>query len=314
MKKLLQLLTFSLLFLIAIPVWAYDINVLKIVEHPSLNLAIQGFQDYLKDNGIEATYKEFDAQGKVDFAQQSVTQMLSNNPDLILTVGTMVSQQAVNKIKEIPILFTAVTDPLAAELVSTLEKPGGNVTGTSDITPLDTQISIVRLFQPEAKTLGVIYNPGEVNSVVQVEEIRKACLNYNFTIIEAVAAGNEAVIGAAQSLISKVDAIFLPSDNTAISSYESIMKVGIDHKIPIYCVDGDSIAKGGTASLNLEYYQLGRQTGEMAIQILKNNVKPGDIPVGFQRDLKLTVNETYNNKIGFVLPKEVEELNKVVLK
>jgi putative ABC transport system substrate-binding protein len=314
MKKLVKLLLVPVFILIAWPALAFNIDIHQVVEHPSLALAVKGFKDYLQDNGIEAAYKEYNAQNNVSLAQQNVNQIISDKPDLILTVGTMVSQTTVNKIQDIPIFFTAVTDPEAAQIVDSNSKPGGNVTGTSDITPIAEQVALVREFQPHAKNIGTIYNPGEINSVVQVEQIKKACQTYNFKLFEAIASDNAGVTRAAQSLISKVDAIFLPTDNTAISSYESIMKVAIDHKIPTYTIDGDSLVKGATASLSLDYYKLGRQTGAMAIKVLRGEAQPADLPVEFQTELRLTVNETFNNLIGFTVPAAAQERIQDVLK
>ncbi|MDR0355234.1 MAG: ABC transporter substrate-binding protein [Deltaproteobacteria bacterium] len=313
MKKLLSSLFCSALVLAAVPVLAATISIHQLVEHPSLDAAAKGFQDAVTEAGIEATFNVHNAQNNSATSQQIVNQILGENPDLVLAISTPSAQHVANKIKDIPILFTAVTDPVAAQLVASLEAPGGNVTGTSDMSPLAEQIDLVKEIQPDVKNIGVIYNSGEVNSVVQIDVIKAACEKSGLNLIEAVAANNAGVYQAAQSLVGKVDAIFLPTDNTVISSYESVLRVAGDHNIPVYPAEADSLAKGGTASLSLDYYQLGRQTGAMAVKILNDKVKPADLPVETQQDFKLIVNQGFVNKISQTIPQTVMDRAQEVL-
>lgn len=314
MRKLALALLAPLLLVWGAPAMAFDVTVHLLVEHPSLNASVQGFKDVLAESGLEIAYTEHNAQNNLATAQQIVSQIIGEKPDLILTVGTLPSEQTVNKIKDIPILFTAVTDPVSAQLVDSMEKPGGNMTGTTDMTPLKDQLALIQDIQPGVKTVGIIYNPGEDNSRVQVDIIKKAAVELGLEIVEAIAANNAGVYPAAQSLIDKVEAIFLPTDNTVISSFESVIKVATERKIPLYCAEADSVRKAGTAALSLSYYELGRQTGAMAVKILKGEAKPADLPVETQDQFDLLVNQAYNAQIGLEVPAAVLERAKEVLK
>jgi putative ABC transport system substrate-binding protein len=314
MRKLALTLLAAMALLWTGSAQAYNVSVHLLVEHPSLNASVEGFKTALQESGLEVAFTEHNAQNNVATSQQIVTQIISEKPDLILTVGTMTSQQTVNKIKDIPILFTAVTDPVTAQLVESMEKPGGNMTGTTDMTPLADQLALIKDIQPQVKNVGVIYNPGEDNSRVQVDLIKAGAAKLGLNIIEAVAANNASVYSAAQSLVDKVDAIFLPTDNTVISSFESVIKVATERKIPLYCAEADSVRKAGTAALSLSYYELGRQTGLMAAKILKGEAKPADMPVETQERFDLLVNQIYNAQIGLEVPAAVLERAQEVLK
>jgi putative ABC transport system substrate-binding protein len=314
MRKLALALLAAATLCWSAPAGAFDVSVHLLVEHPALNASVQGFKDALGESGLEINFTEHNAQNNVATSQQIVTQIISEKPDLILTVGTMTSQQTVNKIKDVPILFTAVTDPVNAQLVDSLERPGGNVTGTTDMTPLKDQLALIRDIQPDVKNVGVVYNPGEDNSRVQVDLIKKGAEELGLNIVEAIASNNAGVYSAAQSLVGKVEAIFLPTDNTVISSFESVVKVATDQKIPLYCAEADSVRKAGTAALSLSYYELGRQTGLMAAKVLKGEAKPAEMPVETQERFDLLVNQIYNAQIGLEVPAAVLERAHEILK
>ncbi|MDR2387244.1 MAG: ABC transporter substrate-binding protein [Deltaproteobacteria bacterium] len=306
MKKLLLGLLCAAMAFLAIPALAYDVSILQHALHPSLDAAAKGFQDVLTESGLDVKINPIRySQGNPTTSQQNVNDIIDENPALILAVSTPSAMHLVAKIKEIPILFTAVTDPVAAELVASLDKPGGNVTGTSDMSPLADLVGIIREIHPGAKTIGTIYNTGEVNSVVQIEIVKKAAADKGFTLVEAPTADSAGVTQAAQNLVGNADVILIVTDNTAIASYEAILKVALDHKIPLYPAEADSLAKGGTLTLSLDYYELGRQTGQMGVKILKDGVKPADLPVEFQKNFKLVYNSKYLEQIGQTLPKSV---------
>ena len=285
---------------------AYTISIHQYVEHPSLDQAVQGFKDALKDANItDVTYHTHIAQARSDTALQIVNQIIGEKPDLILAVATPSAEPTVNAIKDIPILFTAVTDPVHAKLVASNESPGGNVTGTSDMNPVADQLALIVEIQPGLKNLGVIYNPGEANSTVQVDLAKAKAAELGINIVESPAVNTAAVHQAAQFLVGKVDAIYLPTDNTVISSLEAVLQVALDQKIPVYPAEDDSIRKGGVAVVSLSYYQLGRQTGQMAVDILRHGKKPSEIPVEGQKNPKLIVNKNFAAKIGLAIPDSV---------
>ncbi|MDR2421882.1 MAG: ABC transporter substrate-binding protein, partial [Deltaproteobacteria bacterium] len=167
--------------------WAYTISINQYVEHPSLNDSVLGFKEALAELGIEAVYLEHNAQKSIATVLQIVNLMKDERPDLILAVSTPSAQSTVQGIKDIPVLFTCVTDPVNAGLVASMEKPGGNVSGTTDMNPVADQVALIREIQPEAKNLGVIYNPGEPNSVVQVSLLKKVAEKQGFIVVEGVA-------------------------------------------------------------------------------------------------------------------------------
>jgi putative ABC transport system substrate-binding protein len=295
------------------PAPAFTVSVNQFVEHPSLDESVRGFKEQLAAEGLEITYHEHNAQANMPTVLQIVNQIIDEKPDLILAVATPSAQITAQKIKDVPILFVAVTDPVSAGLVESLDKPGANVSGTTDMNPVAEQVALIKEIQPQAKNIGIIYNAGEINSVIQVELARKAAEANGLTLWEEVTANTAEVYQAAQSLVGKVDAIYLPTDNTVISSIDAIIKVSLDNKLPIYPAEDDSLRKGGAAVLSLSYYQMGRQTGRMAALILKGQAKPADLPVGTQDTQNLIVNADYSAKVGLVIPKPVlDRANEIV--
>ncbi|MDR1313216.1 MAG: ABC transporter substrate-binding protein [Deltaproteobacteria bacterium] len=307
MKTFLSLIVASCVsaFGLASGAQAYTVSINQFVEHPSLNESVRGFKEQLAELGLEVTYNEHNAQADMPTVTQIVNQIVDEKPDLILAVATPSAQITAQRVKDTPILFTAVTDPVDAKLVASLSAPGGNVTGTTDLNPVSAQLALIKEIQPAAKNIGIIYNAGESNSVVQVELARRAAAANGLTLVEAVTADTAGVMVAAQSLIGKVDAIYLPTDNTVISSIEAVIKVSLDHKIPIYPAEDDSVRKGGAAVLSISYYQLGRQTGRMAARILKDGVKPSELAVEEQTDFMLIVNTAYAAKVDLAIPAPV---------
>ncbi|MDR1546818.1 MAG: ABC transporter substrate-binding protein [Deltaproteobacteria bacterium] len=314
MKKLSVLLLACGLTLGAWPALGFTVSINQFVEHPSLDNAVQGFKDALKERGLEVVYKEHNAQGNMPTVLQIVNQIVGEQPDLVLCVATPSAQATVEKIKTTPVLFTAVTDPVVSGLVTSLDSPGANVTGTTDMNPVAEQVALIRELQPQAKTLGVLYNSGEINSQVQVKLVKKAAAKLGFKLYEGVTPNTSGVYQAAQSLVGKVDAIYLPTDNTVISSFESVIKVSLDHKLPIYPAEDNSIRKAGVAVLSINYYELGRQTGVMAANILQGQAKPADVPVEGQLNPNLIVNAGYAAQIGLTVPQAVLDRAKEIIK
>jgi putative ABC transport system substrate-binding protein len=297
-------------FGLAVDAAAYTVSINQYVEHPSLNETVRGFKEQLAELGVDVTYREHNAQADNATVTQIVNQIIGEKPDLVLAVATPSAQATVNLIgnsavRSTPILFTAVTDPVDAKLVASIESPGGTVTGTTDMNPVADQLALIREIQPGIKTIGIIYNAGESNSVIQVEKARHAAADSGIELVEAVTADTAGVLAAAESLVGKVEAIYLPTDNAVIASYEAVLKVSIDNKLPLYPAEDDSVRKGGLAVLSISYYQLGRQTGRMAARILTGGASPAAMPVESQTDFMLIVNTSYAGKIGFTIPEPV---------
>jgi putative ABC transport system substrate-binding protein len=297
--------SFALVLGLCFTAQAYTISINQYVEHPSLDAAVQGFKDQLKANGVDVTYHEHNAQANSATVTQIVNLIMDEKPDLILAVATPSAQQTAQKIKDIPILFTTVTDPVLAGLVPSLAAPDANVTGTTDMNPVAVQIALIKEIQPDAKNIGIIYNPGEVNSVVQRDLALTAAQSLGLNLIEAVTTNTAGVNAAVQGLIGRVDAIYLPTDNSVIASFDAIVKVSLEHKIPIYPAEDNSIRIGGIAAISINYYLLGQQTGRMATKILVDKISPKDIPVEDQADHTLVVNQGFANQLGLTIPQSV---------
>lgn len=285
----------------------YTISVNQFVEHPALDAVLQGFQDYLKDKDLDVKYNVHNAQANMGTATQIAKQMIGEKPDLLMAIATPSAQavaQANSKAPadmQRPFLFTAVTDPVAAGLVADITAPGGMITGVSDLLPLDKHIEMVLTYMPNLKKLGILYNAGEANSKANVEGIKKIGQEKGFELVEATASKTADVYQAAKSLVGRVDAVFIPTDNTIVSALESVIKVGVQNQMPIFAADVDSVERGAIAAMGFDYYKHGYQTGGMAERIMKGE-KPADMAVEFQVDLELHINKIYSEKMGVTPP------------
>lgn len=293
------------------------IGIIQIAEHPALDGARKGFIDFLREEGYaenkNVVYDYQNAQGDMATAQTIAQKFVNDKVDMILAIATPAAQAAAQATNKIPILITAVTDPVAAGLVKSIEKPGTNVTGTSDLNPVDKQLELISKFAPKAKRVGIIYNAGETNSLVQVNLAKEAAGKLGFTIVEATVSNPSGVYEAAQSLVGRVDAIYVPTDNTVVSALESVVKVAEASKIPLIVGEEDSVRRGGIATIGIDYYQLGRQTGKMAFQILKAGVKPEELPVEYQEKMSLVLNKKAAAAMGVTIPPElVKEAREVI--
>jgi len=287
------------------------LGISQIVEHPALDASRQGALDELAERGyVEGDNLEVDfqnAQGDTSIAAQIARKFAGDRPDLVLAISTPSAQAAASALQDdTPIVFTAVTDPLIAKLVSDMDAPGGNITGVVDAPPLQAQLQLIRDMFPEAKRLGVIYNPGEANSVSQAEKLGVMAPELDFELVEVTASRTSEVMGAARSLAGRADAIYVPVDNTVVSALESVLKVGYDADIPVFTGDNSSVERGALASLGFSYYDMGRQTGEMIASILGGE-KAGDLPVGTVEKLELILNRGAAEQIGYEIPAEFEE-------
>lgn len=284
------------------------IGVSQIVEHPALDAAKKGFIDYLNENGYKegenVTYDLQSAQGDMNTATSIAQKFSGDNVDMILAIATPTAQAAAQATKDIPIVITAVTDPVAAKIVSSMEKPGANVTGTSDMNPIKEQISLIKEIKPDAKKVGVLYNSGETNSVVQIEEVKKIAPELGLEFVERAVTNSSEVKQAAESL-SGIDAIYVPTDNTVVSALDAVLMVAENMKIPVIAAEGESVKNGALLTYGIDYYELGRQTGQMAVKILKGEAKPADMPIETQKNLQLIVNKKAAERFGVTIPQKL---------
>ena len=286
------------------------ISVNQFVEHPALDAVLKGLQDYLKEKNVTVEYKIHNAQANMGTATQIAQQMVGEKADLLVAIATPSAQACAQALAKAPaemkrpFLFTAVTDPVSAGLVKDLQKPGGDITGVSDLLPLDEHMKMVMTFKPDIKKLGLLYNAGEANSKMVVAGIKELSGTMGFEVVEATAAKTADVFSAAKSLVGRVDAIFIPTDNTIVSALESVLKVGVENRLPVFAADVDSVARGAVAAMGFDYYKHGYQTGAMAERIL-GGAKPADIPVEFQKELQLDINLKYAELMGVTPPAEL---------
>lgn len=285
-----------------------SVAVTQIVEHPALDACRKGVKDVLAENGFvegkNLRWSYESAQGNMATAAKIAKKFVGDEPDVIVAIATPSAQTVLASTKTIPVVFSAVTDPIAAKLVSNWEKPGANVTGTSDMAPIDKHLQMILRISPNVKKIGVLFNPGEVNSVSSLEAIKKAAPAVGMEVFEGAAPKSSEVLAAARSLVGKVDAFYVPTDNTVVSAFEAVVKVGIDAQIPVFAADTDSVPRGAVAALGFNYYQIGRQTGDIVLRILKGE-KPGNIPVSSLKRLDLWVNPGSAAKMGVTLPEAV---------
>jgi putative ABC transport system substrate-binding protein len=284
------------------------VAVTAIVEHPALDACRDGIRDELKAAGYEEgknlRFEYESAQGNPGTAAQIARKFVGENPTVIVPISTPSAQAVVAATSDIPVVFTAVTDPLGAKLVTDLKKPGGNVTGMSDLSPIDLHLALIKEITPAAAKVGVPFNPGEANAVTLVNLLKEHAPGAGLEIVEAPATKSADVLAAAQSLVGKADVIYVPTDNTIVSALEAVIKVGMDNQLPVYAGDTDSVPRGAIAALGFNYYDVGRQTGKIVLRVLRGE-KPGDIPVEGVRITELYVNPGTAAKMGVTIPLDV---------
>ncbi|MCL0983481.1 ABC transporter substrate-binding protein [Clostridioides difficile] len=282
-----------------------NIGITQLVEHPSLDKAKKGFIKALEDKG----YKDGDnikidfqnAQNDMPTTQSIASKFVSDKKDLIYAISTPSAQAAYNATKDIPIIMTAVTDPVEAGLVKSLEKPGTNVSGTSDFVSVDKGLELLKIFAPKAKTIGVMYNTSEVNSKVQVDALKEYASKNGFKVVEKGITTSNEVNQGISSLVGKIDVLYVPTDNLVASSMPIVSKIATENKIPVIAAESGPVEKGALACQGINYEKLGYKTGEMAVKIL-NGESVSDMPVATSDDTDIIVNEDILKTLGMEKP------------
>ncbi|UJF24425.1 ABC transporter substrate-binding protein [Suttonella sp. R2A3] len=284
------------------------VAITQIVAHPALDAVHEGVVDELSEQGYTADdnirYMHESAQGDTAIAAQIAKKFAGEDPAVIVAIATPSAQSVAAAVRGIPVVFTAVTDPVEAKLVDNLDKPGKNITGVTDAIALDKQIAMIQQIVPEAKNIGTVFNPGEANSVATNTKIKAFFEDKGLTLVEAPATKSSEVLAAARSLVGKADAIYITLDNTVVSAMEGVVQVGEQNKLPVFAADTSSVERGAIAALGFDYYDVGRATGKQVADILKG-ANPGDIPVGHLEELNLFINPGAAAKMGVDLPQEV---------
>ena len=284
------------------------IGISQIVQHQALDDAREGFKQAFADAGyVEGTDIEFDeqnAQGEQATASTIAAKFAADKVDLVLAIATPTAQAAAQTIIDIPVLFTAVTEPKEAGLVESWEKPGSNITGTSDLNPVKEQLELIQEILPDAQSVGIIYSSGEVNSDVQVELAKEAADDLGLTIKEATVTNSSEVAQATESL-GDVDAIYIPTDNRVTEGLEAVIQYSEANQIPLFGAENGQVERGAIATYGINYTDLGYQTGQMAIRILEDDENPADMPVETLDTIEFILNPAAAERMGVTLSEEL---------
>ena len=284
------------------------IGISQIVQHQALDDAREGFKKAFADAGyVEGTDINFDeqnAQGEQATASTIAAKFAADKVDLVLAIATPTAQAAVQSITDIPVLFTAVTEPEEAGLVSSWDKPGSNVTGTSDLNPVKEQLELIQEILPDATSVGIIYSSGEVNSEVQVKLAKEAAKKLGLTIEEATVTNSSEVAQATVSL-GDVDAIYIPTDNRVTEGLEAVIQYSESNQIPLFGAENGQVERGAIATYGISYTDLGYQTGQMAIRILEDGADPSDMPVETLDTIEFILNPAAAERMGVTLSDEI---------
>ena len=289
----------------------FRIGVNQLVSHAALDASYQGFVDALAEagyvDGEKITIDFQNAQGDQSIANTIATKLVNDNNDLILAIATPSAQAMANATKDIPILITAVTDPEGSGLVETNAAPGGNLSGTSDLTPVNVQIELITKLVPNAKKIAILYCSSETNSKIQADLALEAAEEFGLEAIEATVSNSNEIQQVVQSLVGKVDAIYAPTDNIIAAGMPTVAMIANQNGIPVICGEEGMVDKGGLATFGINYYKLGRLTGEQAVKIIEGTATTKDMPIAYLpfEEFALTINDEVATQLGIVIPEDL---------
>lgn len=290
----------------------YRIGVTKITSHAALDADEKGFEAALASagfkEGVNVVYDRQNAQGSISQAQIIARQFVANRVDLVHSIATPSTQAMVQISNKIPVVFSSVTDPVKAGIVPPDSAPGqktnSNVTGVNDQWPVFLQMETYLQFVPKAKIWGTVYNPNEVNSVTHVQAMRQAARQLGLQLVEATIQHSQEVEQAARSLMGKVQAVVITSDNTTVANFEALVTVCEQHRIPVFAGDVDSVARGAVAAYGMDYFLVGYAAGKKAALVLKG-VAPGNIPWGPVEKYSFIINRQAARQQGVTIPPQL---------
>lgn len=285
------------------------IGIVQLVEHEALDAANRGIVDALAERGykegVNVTIDRQNAQADQSNLQNIAARFVSNDSKILFAIATPAAQTLAAATKTIPIVATAVTNFEVAKLVASNEKPGGNVTGVSDINPVAEQFALLMKFAPDAKAIGTIYNSSEINSTYQIELLKKAASAAGVEVVEASVSSVNDIQQAVASLKGKVGGLYLPTDNIIASAVPVLMKSVFEAGIPTVAGEGGMVRAGILASIAVDYYTLGKMTGAMGADILDGKKKPADMPIQSQTAEKVLVNLKTAETMGIQIPEDI---------
>ena len=285
------------------------IGVLQLIEHNALDSAYKGFVDGLKEAGYEdgkniiIDYQN--AQGEQANCITIGQKFINDKSDLILAIATPAAQAIANMTKDIPILITSVTDPADSKLVANNNAPGGNVTGTSDLTPVEAQIELLKEIIPNVKTVGLLYCSSEQNSVFQINIAKKKLDSMGIKYIDIAISNLNEIQQVIQNVVGKVEAIYTPTDNMIANGMATVALMTEPAKLPVICGEGGMTMLGGTATYGINYYELGKLTSTQAVSILKGDKKTSEMPIEYLQKFDLVVNTNMIESIGLTIPESL---------
>ncbi|MGR1083572.1 ABC transporter substrate-binding protein [Olegusella massiliensis] len=283
----------------------FKIGVLQLTEHAALDAANKGFVKALDDSGINYTIDQQNAQNDQSACQTIASKLVNEGNNLILAIATPACQAAAGATTDIPIVGTAITDYAASGLVADNDAPGGNVTGTSDLTPVDKQFNLLQKLLPDAKKVGILYCTAESNSSVQAKMAHDAARTRNLDAEDYTVSSSNEIQQVVESMIGVVDVIYAPTDNTIASGMQTVSMVATEHKLPIICGASGMVENGGLATYGIDYEKLGYKAGEMAVKILNGDASPAEMPIEHLdvSECTLTTNKEIAEALGIDLSK-----------
>lgn len=283
------------------------VGIIQLVQHPALDASNEGFKDALEQADIEVVYDDQNAQGDIANCDSIASKFVNDGVDLIYAIATPAAQSAASKTTDIPIVVSAVTDPQSSGLVQSNDNPGTNVTGASDLTPVQEQIDLLQQLMPTAKTVGVMYNSSEDNSIFQAELAKAAIEAAGMTYQPYTVSESNAIQQVVESAVGKVDAIYIPTDNLLADGMQTVAMVCNENNIPTIVGEAGMVSNGGLATYGIDYYELGKLAGLQAVEILKNNANPASMPIAYlnKEECELTINQTTADTLGITIPDEL---------
>ena len=265
----------------------YKIGVLQLVEHEALDAANKGFEEALKESGIAYSIDQQNAQGDQSACQTIAAKLVGDGDDLILAIATPAVEACAGATTEIPIVGTAVTDFAASGLVDSNDAPGGNITGSSDLTPVEDQIKMLHTVLPNAKKVGVLWCTAESNSDLQAAMAKEACESLGLEATDFTVSSSNEIQSVVESMAGKVDAIYTPTDNTIAAGMSTVTMVADDNNIPVIAGEAGEFNAGALCTYTISYEELGKLAGKMAVRILTEGASPATMPIEYYPSDKL---------------------------
>lgn len=313
MKRTMTLLTILLALSFMFPALAADktptIGILQYVQHPALDAAREGFLKGLADEGfVDGQNLVIDyqnGQASQDICASIADAFIAKPVDLALAIATPAVQALAGKTETIPILGTAVTDFVLAKLVKSNEAPGFNVSGTTDMNPVEAQVALAVRLVPQAKTLGLLYTSSEINSQLQASLAKAEAERLGLSVVEVTVNNSNDVQQAAVAVLEQCDVLYVPTDNIIASSIALVAEEALNRKVPIVAGEAGIVQGGATFTLGIDYFKLGEQTGHMAAKLLRGEAKVSEMPIEAQSEFEYLINKTFCDAIGLEIPEDL---------